>query len=102
MFGFTLLEGLRIHFWKQAGRGMTVSQGFIFFIFCLRIYVKLMKVLGIKLREMHDMYESMSFFGAVKTLAHGSWNIVAVSELAVQFSLASGSALSDLFEIQHR
>lgn len=44
MLGFALLEGLKIHFWKRAGRGMTVSRK-LSFDSCTRIYVKLMSAL---------------------------------------------------------
>lgn len=41
MLGFSLIEGLKIHFWKRASRGITVSLK-LFFNFYARIYVKLM------------------------------------------------------------
>lgn len=52
---------------------------------------------------MHDMYQSVSFFGALDTLAHGKWTVMAIGQLTSQSSFASAFRFyQSLYKFQHR
>lgn len=77
MLGFALVDGLTIHFWKRAGRGMTVSQGFSCFFFLERVYVKLMDALDQSCENYMIFMSPWPFLAPWKPsrIAAGTWSV---------------------------
>lgn len=82
LLGFALTMGVNIHFWKRAGRGMTVSRRLLFFLLSEALWDEIDDYSGSKLRELHDIYESTAILGAAKTLLPRSWNLVVIGKWA--------------------